>query len=88
MEHGDGESIVGDIERWTVEKEHIRERGWTGENVLSFCYAVPGGANEIAAVLNQHARGVEALRVIANDTTHDGRWAAGRAESALVAMGI
>jgi hypothetical protein len=31
---------------------------------------------------------VDALRVIANDTTHDGRWAAGRAEAALVAMGV
>jgi hypothetical protein len=31
---------------------------------------------------------VDALRVIANDTTHDGRWAASRAERALVAMGV
>jgi hypothetical protein len=50
---------MGNIERWAVEKEHIRERGWTGENVLSFCFAVAGGANEIAAVLNQHAGAVQ-----------------------------
>jgi hypothetical protein len=31
---------------------------------------------------------VGTLRLIANDTTHDGRWAAGRAEAALVAMGV
>jgi hypothetical protein len=44
-------------------------------------------AAEVLASVN-HAGAVEALRVIANDTTHDGRWAAGRAESALVAMDV
>jgi transcription elongation factor Elf1 len=36
----------------------------------------------------QLRRAIDVLRAIANDTTHDGRWASGRAENALVTMGV
>lgn len=81
---------MGHIERWAAEHEPIRERGWTGGNVLSFCYAVPGGANEIAAVLNQHAGAVEALKLIACARAQSGQHAidVGLARNALEAMGV
>jgi hypothetical protein len=48
-----------------------------------------GPSRYTTVVREDHLRGaVDALRVIANDTTHDGRWAASRAERALVAMGV
>jgi hypothetical protein len=51
-------------------------------------HAQQGGKTVEYVPADTYRGAVAALREIANNTRYDGRWAAGRAENALVAMGV